>query len=184
VFESAVNRETGLARLSILVETPHLKLEPNDPRQLLVLADPETEFAQLCGRAVADGIREALLCGSEEYFEALRSAVEPNPWRFGYAIIEKESDLVVGICGFTGPPNEAGVVEIAYSIAPAYQGKGYGTEAARALTEIARREPAVQLICAHTLAEENASTRILKKCGFRKVGEAMEDDLPIWRWEL
>ena len=87
------------------------------------------------------------------------------------------------MCGFTGPPNDTGVVEIAYSIAPAYQGKGYATEAARALIEIARAEPAVRLICAHTLAERNASSRVLEKCGLRKVGEAMEDDLPIWRWE-
>lgn len=76
------------------------------------------------------------------------------------------------------------MVEIAYSIAPEYQGKGYATEAAAALIAIARREPAVQLICAHTLAERNASTRVLEKCGLRKVGEAIEDDVPIWRWEL
>jgi GNAT superfamily N-acetyltransferase len=167
-----------------LVETPHLKLEPNDPGQLLVLVEDETAAPNLLGRPMAAGIREYLLSASSEFCARLRAASGPDPWKFGFAIIAKENNHVIGMCGFTGPPNDTGVVEIAYSIAPAYQGKGYATEAAGALIEIARAEPAVRLICAHTLAEHNASSRVLEKCGLRKVGEAMEDDLPIWRWEL
>lgn len=166
------------------METLHLKLEPNDPRQILTFVEDETGAGTLLGRKVADGIRTYLLSASLEFFEGLRTATGPDPWRFGYIIIEKVGDLVIGQCGFTGPPDDSGTVEIAYSIAPAYQGKGYATEAAQALIEIARREPKVRLICAHTLAEENASTRVLEKCGLRKTGEAVEEGLPIWRWEL
>jgi RimJ/RimL family protein N-acetyltransferase len=166
------------------LETTRLELEPNDPRQLLALLEENPTSGTLLGRSITEGIRQSLLSASPEFFERLRAATRPDPWKFGYAIIEKEQNLVIGICGFTGPPDSAGVVEIAYSIAPEYQGKGYATEAAEALIAIARREPAVQLICAHTLAERNASTRVLEKCGLRKVGEAIEDDVPIWRWEL
>lgn len=166
------------------METVHLKLEPNDPRQILTFVEDETGAAGLLGRRVANGIHSYLLSASPQFFEGLRTASGPDPWRFGYVIIEKENDLVIGQCGFTGPPDETGTVEIAYSIAPAYQGRGYATEAAQALIEIARCETRVRLICAHTLAEENASTRVLEKCGLRKVGEAMEDGLLIWRWEL
>jgi len=166
------------------METAHLKLEPNDPRQSLTIVYDQMRVAGFLGRQVADGIRTYLLSASPEFFEGLRTASGPDPWRFGYVIIEKENDLVIGQCGFTGPPDESGTIEIAYSIAPAYQGRGYATEAAQALIEIARQEPKVRLICAHTLAERNASTRVLEKCGLRKVGEASEEGLPIWRWEL
>ena len=166
------------------METARLKLEPNDPKQLLTFIEDETGAAPLLGRPAAAGIRDYLLSASPAFFEGLRSASGPDRWRFGYVIIEKENDLVIGQCGFTGPPNESGTVEIAYSIAPAFQGKGYATEAAQALIEIAGREPTVRLICAHTLAEPNASSRVLEKCGLRRVAEAMEDGVPIWRWEL
>ena len=47
-----------------------------------------------------------------------------------------ETGRTVGKCGFKGPPAD-GVVEIAYGIDPEYQGKGYATEAAEALTNVA-----------------------------------------------
>jgi RimJ/RimL family protein N-acetyltransferase len=89
------------------------------------------------------------------------------------------------MCGFPGPPDSEGVAEIAYGIAPAYQGKGYATEAANALVDFASRDARVKKVCAHTLPETNASTRVLEKCAFKKVGETIdpENNLPIWRWE-
>ena len=33
--------------------------------------------------------------------------------------------------------------------------------------------------------DNNASTRVLEKCGLKKVGETIEpeNNLPVWRWE-
>lgn len=46
------------------------------------------------------------------------------------------------------------------------------------------RQEEVRLVCAHTLPEENASTKLLTKCGFHKVGEVVgPDDGLVWRWE-
>jgi [ribosomal protein S5]-alanine N-acetyltransferase len=42
----------------------------------------------------------------------------------------------------------------------------------------------VRLICAHTLPEPNASTRVLTKVGFQKTSETVEpEEGPVWRWE-
>src|SRR6266702_2366495 len=42
----------------------------------------------------------------------------------------------------------------------------------------------VRLVRAHTLPEENASTRVLLKCGFRHLGTVVDpEDGPVWRWE-
>jgi len=93
-------------------------------------------------------------------------------------------NLVIGMCGFTGPPDANGVVELAYGIAPSYQGKGYATEAAAALVGFASADPRVRIIRAHTLPERNASTRVLEKCGFSKTGEIRDpENNLVWQWE-
>jgi len=75
-------------------------------------------------------------------------------------------------------------VEIAYSIDPDHQGRGHATEAARAMTRYAFSQPQVRLVIAHTLPKTNASTRVLSKCGFRKMGEVVDpEDGPVWCWE-
>ncbi|MBD1864865.1 GNAT family N-acetyltransferase [Trichocoleus sp. FACHB-46] len=76
------------------------------------------------------------------------------------------------------------MVEIAYSVNADQQGRGYATEAAEALTRYALESRQVRLVCAHTRPEENASTRVLTKCGFRRVGEVNDpEDGLVWRWE-
>jgi len=78
---------------------------------------------------------------------------------------------VIGKCGFKGPPDGDGMVEIAYGVSPEYQGKGYATEAAAALVSYALGTGQVRVVRAHTLPEPNASTRVLTKSSFQKVTE-------------
>ena len=92
--------------------------------------------------------------------------------------------LVIGSCGFKGPPDSDGIVEIAYAIAPGYCGRGFATEVARALVAYALDDGCVRTVRAHTLPESNASTRVLAKCGFRRIGEVTDpEDGLVWRWE-
>jgi [ribosomal protein S5]-alanine N-acetyltransferase len=142
------------------------------------------EYEKVSGMRVADGVRDFLLSASADFVAQLQTATAPDPWRFGFAIVHKIDNLVIGMCGFTGPPDSDGAVEIAYSIAPAYQGKGYATEAARALIDYASNDGRVRTVCAYTLAEVNASTRVLEKCGFKKTGEIIDSENNlVWRWE-
>jgi len=93
--------------------------------------------------------------------------------------------MVVGVCGYTGPPTVDGVVEIAYAIAPSYQGQGLATRAAAELIRRAFADRRVRLVCAHTLPERNASARVLEKLGMSLAGVADDADAGVvWRWEL
>src|SRR5438132_12320470 len=133
---------------------------------------------------VADGVRDFLLAASPDFVVQLEAATTPDPWKFGFAIVHKIDNLVIGMCGFTGPPDSDGAAEIAYSIAPSYQGKGYATEAARALIDYAISDRRVRAIRAHTLPQVNASTRVLEKCGFKKTCEVVDSENNlVWRWE-
>ncbi|MGH8101264.1 MAG: GNAT family N-acetyltransferase [Chthoniobacterales bacterium] len=143
------------------------------------------EFENNAGLRVADGIRDQLRSASPDFVTRLEVARELDPWQFGFGLIHKIDHVLMGMCGFPGPPDAEGIAEIAYGIAPAYQGRGYATEAAQALCEFAASDSRVKTIRAHTLAEVNASTRVLEKCGFRKIADTVdpENNLRVWRWE-
>lgn len=167
------------------IQTKNLILAPHLPRHLRALLRGPQEFENIAGLRVADGIRDQLLNASSDFMAKVENGREADPWRFGFGVVHKIDNLLIGMAGFPGPPDPDGVAEIAYGIAPAYQGKGHATEVANGLTDFASQNESVRLLRAHTLAQINASTRVLEKCGFKKVGELIdpEDHVPIWRWE-
>ena len=121
---------------------------------------------------------------SPAWLAVLEGSSPVDPWIHGFLVVLRDGDSVVGRCGFKGPPDKDGMVEIAYGIAPEHQGKGYATEAAAGLASYAFSHSQVRVVRAHTLPEPNASTRVLTKCGFRRVGEVIDpEDGLVWRWE-
>lgn len=141
------------------------------------------EFENTAGLRVAHGIREQLLSASPDFIASLETGKQADPWRFGFGVIHKIDNVLMGMCGFPDPPDAEGIVEIAYGIAPEYQGRGYATEAAKALIGFATNDLRVEALRAHTLPEANASTHILEKCGFHRAGEAIDEGNVVWRWE-
>lgn len=81
---------------------------------------------------------------------------------------------LIGVCGYL--PDGQGAAEIGYWIGKPYWGRGYATEAARALVAHAFRDPAkfVALTCGH-FADNPASRRVIEKLGFEELG-------PVERW--
>ena len=120
---------------------------------------------------------------SADWLASLHASTSADEWTHGFSLVLRDGDTVVGSAGFKGPPAD-GVVEIAYGLSPEYQGKGYATEAAEALTAYAFDSGKVRVVRAHTLPELNASGRVLTKCGFRRIGEVIDpEDGLVWRWE-
>jgi hypothetical protein len=85
-----------------------------------------------------------------------------HPW-LPYLFIFRPDRAVVGLGGFKSVPDAQRTIEIGYSVAPTYQSRGFATSAARQLIGIAFESKLVDCVRAHTLAEQNASTRVLKK---------------------
>jgi RimJ/RimL family protein N-acetyltransferase len=122
---------------------------------------------------------------SPDWLARVKESTVADPWTHGFAVIQRGSGTVVGMCAYKGPPGADRTVEIAYGINPEYQGRGYATEVARALVGFAFGSGQVAMVCAHTRPEENASTHVLSKCGFEFIGEVMDpEDGLVWRWEL
>ena len=103
------------------------------------------------------------------------------PW-IGYLSLEEEQ--CAGTCAFKSPP-ENNRVEIAYFTLPDFEGRGIATRMAQALIRIAFDTMPDLTIAAQTLPEENASTTVLKKLGFRFVTELEHpEDGKVWEWQL
>jgi RimJ/RimL family protein N-acetyltransferase len=127
--------------------------------------------------ATPAALAEACLMTSALYAKV---GYEP-PWT-GYCAVQ--GDEPVGTCAFKGPPCER-QVEIAYFTLPAYEGRGVGTAMARALVGIARAAQPDVVVTAQTLPHDNASTAILRKLGFARVGVAPDPDAgEVWAWQL
>ncbi len=166
--------------------TPDIELRPYAPEHLLALLEGEEAFHRSFGMRAATGLRNFYFSGevSPQWLEQLRAARAADPWTFGFAVLLPAVGQVVGSASFKGPPDAAGMVEVAYAIVPGWQGKGYATEATRELVAFARNDSRVRLIRAHTMPENNASTRVLTKNGFAKSGEVIDpEDGRVWRWE-
>ena len=123
----------------------------------------------------------------KEMFKFTRNMIREDqdsiPWG-AYLPIQKHEGVLLGTCGFKGKPNEEGGVEIGYEIVKAHRNRGYATEIARLLVEMAFQADQVNVVLAHTLAEENASVRVLKKNGFHFVEELFDEtDGKIWKWK-
>jgi ribosomal-protein-alanine N-acetyltransferase len=101
------------------------------------------------------------------------------PW---VSYVAVDSGQAVGGGAFVGPPRDDRV-EIAYFTLPEFQGRGYATRTATGLVAIAKECMPATIITALTLQEDNPSTRILKRLGFKFFGNARDPDAgDVWEW--
>lgn len=113
--------------------------------------------------------RDAIAFFRERYLDEGEAAVGWYGW---YAIDRQEgggADYLVGAGGYFGPPRE-GRVEIGYSIAREFRGRGYATELARMLVGRAFAIDGIDRVVAHTTRANPASIAVLTKCGFVEEG--------------
>lgn len=145
----------------------------------LVLQTPEETLAFIEAMPPADRAEV-----SPEWIARVRATPAGDPWSLGFSVVVRGGG-VVGGCGFKGPPDSDGMVELAYGIDAAHRGRGYATEAAGGLAGFALADSRVRMVRAHTKPENDASARVLAKCGFRPVGEVVDpEDGLVRRWVL
>ena len=112
----------------------------------------------------------------------------PSPWGLYYiADAPREGSLakLIGVGGYKGPPDAAGIVELGYGVVPERRRAGYATEATRGMVERAFDHPGVQTVVAHTLIGLVASIGVLEKNGFRFAGPGNDPSEPMAiRYEL
>lgn len=98
-----------------------------------------------------------------------------SSWVTGIVWDEQQS-LAVGRAGYHGPPDESGMVEIGYAIAPEHRRRGYARAALEALLDRAAGEPDVHIVRVTISPDNEASYRLAAQYGFVRVGEQWDDE--------
>jgi [ribosomal protein S5]-alanine N-acetyltransferase len=82
----------------------------------------------------------------------------------------------VGHAGFHGPPDAAGMVEVGYSVDPAWRRQGYATAMVRELLQRAAGEPGVRTVRATISPDNIASLGTIAGFGFAGNGEQWDEE--------
>lgn len=179
-----------------MIDTVRFRLLPCEPRHLSAFQLGRDALAQELGCRLPEGWPEfpeafaappaetpadAASRGSERHDRG--DEADARRWG-GYLFVDPAAGTLVGNGGFRGPPDRDGLVEVGYEIAPGFRNRGYATEIVRALVDFALADARVQVVQAHTLAEVNASNRVLARLGLRKVAEFDDpEEGRLWCWQ-
>jgi ribosomal-protein-alanine N-acetyltransferase len=156
----------GTERLSLR------RLNANDVNEILELrGNPDT--MKFIPRPLAKNTDDAL-----EHIKMINDAIENNTG-INWAITVKGSDKAIGLLGFYRIQPENHRSEIGYMILPEYSGKGYVTEAIKAILDYGFNQINLHSIEAVIDPENYASERVLQKLGFVKEAHILENEL----WE-
>lgn len=84
---------------------------------------------------------------------------------FDLAVIDRETDRMIGTCGFTRFDFQNNSAEIGYVLHPDHWHRGIATEAASALIRFAFETIGVHRVEAKFMLQNAASRRVMEKCG-------------------
>lgn len=102
--------------------------------------------------------------------------------KFQFAVTLKPSGQLIGNCGLRRDSEEAHEADIGYELDPRFWGKGYATEAARAVLHFGFTQINLHRITAWCVAENTGSARVLEKLGMRQEGHLREHQYFRGRW--
>jgi aminoglycoside 6'-N-acetyltransferase len=165
--------------------TERLTLRRSRPEDATTISeyrsDPEVHRYQGWERTDPEGIRV------EIDRMARRAPGEPGGW-VQLSVLELDTGRLVGDVGLSPAEGEPGIIKVGYTMAPAFQGRGYATEAVAALAAYALDTLGVEIVRAYMSAENIPSARVAEKVGMQLVErfEHREGD-EVWhgmRYEL
>lgn len=141
--------------------------------------DDIPELVELAGnRKVAEMLGRMPHPYGEREARAFIRAVADRKAGTAYALTLAESGAFIGGAGLNGSGRE---LELGYWIGEPHWGKGYATEAAHALIDLAFRATEIERLHVSCRVLNDGSRRVIHKCGFQYAGQGMIDSLAAGR---
>jgi RimJ/RimL family protein N-acetyltransferase len=103
-------------------------------------------------------------------------ALDPRP-SYTLAMVVRGEGRLMGVVRLTVTNRELGQAELGYRLSPAYWGRGYASEAARALVDFGFSTIGLHRVCALCHPDNSSSQRVMQKVGMHYEGHLRED----WR---
>ncbi|MBD0414161.1 GNAT family N-acetyltransferase [Oryzicola mucosus] len=170
---------------SLSLECPVLRTE-----RLVMRAPVEADIPQIAALADNRHVAEMLARMPHPYGEAeARAFLAMTRSRRGgvsYALTVASTGEFVGCAGLNATDRG---LELGYWIGEPFWKKGYATEAAHALVDLAFRSTTTNVLYASCRVINPASRRVIHKCGFQYAGQGMLHSLvagqvPVERYRL
>ncbi|MEO5757953.1 MAG: GNAT family protein [Mesorhizobium sp.] len=158
--------------------------------RLVMRAPRESDIGQLAVLADNRHVAEMLARMPHPYGEAEARAflamAKSRRAGIAYALTLAGTETFVGCAGLN--TTERGL-ELGYWIGEPYWKRGYATEAAHALVDLAFQRTTIQVLQASTRVINPASRRVIHKCGFQYAGQGMLNSIvagqvPVERYRL
>jgi RimJ/RimL family protein N-acetyltransferase len=124
-------------------------------------SDPDVHRQQGWERTDPDGVRTDI--------EEMAGRIPGEPGGWVQFTLEDGDGRLVGDVGISPADGEPGVLKVGYTVAPAFQGRGYATEAIGALVEYAFDTLHADVVRAYASADNAPSIRVAEKVGLRLV---------------
>jgi RimJ/RimL family protein N-acetyltransferase len=102
--------------------------------------------------------------------------------KFQFAVTLKSHGQLIGNCGVRRNSLETPEADMGYELDPRYWGRGYATEAARAVMGFGFSRLNVRRISAWCVAENVGSARVLEKLGMELKGRVQDHQYFKGRW--
>ena len=168
-----------IERMTDRIETERLVLFPYTKENLALFNTDLAAFEAAFGVVYRGEELDHLLQG---FLKRLESEIADDPdnylWFTEFLIVLRENSHVIGSIDYKYVPRD-GVTEVGYGMNPAYEGRGYMTEALTAFLDFGARR-GLRAVRADTLSDNRRSQNVLKRCGFRLL--RTEEDR-LW-WEV
>lgn len=145
---------------------------------------------------------EALVSGDPERLERATGAVFPRPvtpppymgdavpevgarlrahpdesiW-WNWLVVDRETRHAAGSVSFGGKPDAGESVLIGYAMYPEFEGRGYATEAVRAMIAWAFRQPGVKVVRTLAPVWNTPALRVAENVGMHPVAADEDDDI-------
>ena len=108
--------------------------------------------------------------------ERLRVRSQEAPW-WNWVVVERATGEAVGSVALGGPPNAEGAVLVGYAMYAEHEGRGYATEAVRAMITWAFSQPGVREVRALAPVWNTPALRVAENVGMRPVAADEDDDV-------
>lgn len=142
-------------------------MEPTDEGALFhIWCDPET--MRFCGGVVKRERIPKIIAYDRGQYEKYGNAV--------FAVVSKENEALIGICGGKLDENDPFRVEVIIHLAKPAWGKGYATEAVKAYIDWLKQTGKAAYVWGSVHPDNIASQNMMKKCGFIHNGFVQYED--------
>jgi len=164
--------------MSETLRAERLDLEPFSLEIIdAMLRHDEERLHDFVGARFTGGIIPPLLDDALfEIREGLLASPSAPAFR-AWLAIDRSAGEVVGSCGITGQPDEAGRMMIGWSVFERFERKGYATECARRTIRWAFEQPGVDCVRATIPPWNIASIRVAEKLGMQITGEDQDPEI-------